>query len=241
MTETLTVVEPPMAARNHIALHLAHRWFAFFEAPGGDLDAHLEMFHPQVRLSSNRGNHVFARDHASLIDWFAAIPDAVSSHHIVHSNYSTANNGDGLLNMVVAYQAPGNPGMHGSIISYETRVEFASGTARFSSLDKTPILPNKRLEYETSWSNNRVLSWVHAELGGITESSGQLRAVLGNDVQQVSAQSNAPEGQGAYSAIVTSIGGNPVDVRAVHLEFTDNVRAIMPTAMKVVRLAGKGR
>jgi hypothetical protein len=143
LTYTPVIAEPLIAVRNHVALHLTHRWFAFFEAPGGNLDAHLMMFHPQVRLSGNRGTHLFARDHASLVAWFASIPDAISSHHIVHSNYSTADNGDGLLNLVVAYQAPGDPDMHGSIISYETRIEYASGTPRFTSLDKTPILPNK--------------------------------------------------------------------------------------------------
>lgn len=237
MTETPVSAEPQIAARGHVALHLAHRWFAFFEAPGGDLDAHLMMFHPQVRLSGNRGSHLFARDHASLVEWFSAIPDAVSSHHIVHSSYSTADNGDGLLNLVVAYQAPGNPDMHGSIISYETRIEYASGTPRFSSLDKTPILPNKRLDYETSWSVNRVLSWVHAELGGITESDGQLRAALGNDVRQVCAQATAAEGSDGYSAIVTAVGGHPMGVRGVRLEFADDVRTIMPAVTKIELLA----
>jgi hypothetical protein len=60
-TATLTVAD-----RHHIALHLAHRWFAFLEAPGGDLDAHLLMFHPEVRLSAHRGTHLFARDRRSL-------------------------------------------------------------------------------------------------------------------------------------------------------------------------------
>jgi hypothetical protein len=133
-----------MTGRHHVALHLAHRWFAFLEAPGGELDAHLKMFHPQVQLSGHRGNHLFARDHESLVAWFAAVPDVISSHHIVHSNFSTAENGDGLLSMVVAYQAPDQLDMHGSIISYETRIEFAMGDPRFSAIDKTPILPKPR-------------------------------------------------------------------------------------------------
>ena len=233
MTGAHIVTQPPMTGRHHVALHLAHRWFAFLEAPGGELDAHLKMFHPQVQLSGHRGNHLFARDHESLVAWFAAVPDVISSHHIVHSNYSTAENGDGLLSMVVAYQAPGQLDMHGSIISYETRIEFAIGAPRFSALDKTPILPNRRLEYETSWSTNRVLAWVHAELGGITDSDGQLRGALGSDVRQVSAQVTAPEGSRAYEALVTGIGGNPTELRAVRLKLTDDVRATIPTVEKV--------
>ncbi|MGR3440440.1 hypothetical protein, partial [Salipiger abyssi] len=37
--------------RQHDALHLAHRWFAFFEAPDRALPPHLEIFAPQVRLT----------------------------------------------------------------------------------------------------------------------------------------------------------------------------------------------
>lgn len=93
----------------------------------------------------------------------AAVPDVISSHHIIHSNYSTAENGDGLLSMVVAYQAPGQLDIHGSIISYETRIEFANGapgSVRPTRLRFFPI----GVECETSWSTNRVLAWVHARM-----------------------------------------------------------------------------
>ncbi len=33
-----------LATRRHVALHLAHRWFAFLEAPGGDLETRLKIF-----------------------------------------------------------------------------------------------------------------------------------------------------------------------------------------------------
>lgn len=181
--------------RYHIALHVAHRWFAFLEAPGGNLEAHLAMFHPQVRLSGRRGGHLFASDHQSLVAWFDAVPDEVSSHHIVHSSYSIADNGDGLLSMVVAYQAKGELGVHGSIISYETRIEFAPGAPRFIALDKTPILSNTRAEYETSWSTNRALALIHAELGGIGSADSRLCAALGDDVRLVFAKAAAPERQ----------------------------------------------
>jgi hypothetical protein len=220
----------------HIALHLAHRWFSFLEAPGGDLEAHLTIFHPQVRLSGRRGGHLFASDHESLVAWFAAVPNEVSSHHIVHSNYSTADNGDGLLSMVVAYQAQGDLDAHGSIISYETRIEFAPGAPRFIALDKTPILPNVRSEYETSWSTNRVLALVHAELGGITVSDGRLRAELGDDVRQVIAHAVAPEGSRNYEALVTSTGPEPLGTRAVRLKITDDVRATLPTIERIETL-----
>lgn len=234
MSQAPVTAKVPMLSRQHVALHLAHRWFAFLEAPGGDLDTHLAMFHPQVRLSGNRGNHLFARDHESLKAWFAAVPDAISSHHIVHSSYSTADDGDGLLNMVVAYQSPGDAGMHGSIISYRTRIEFAADAARFTALDKTPILPDTRLDYETSWSTNRVLALVHAELGGITGSDGQLHAALGNNVRQVFAHVSAPEASCVYEALVTSSGGDPAEIRMLRLKLTDDGKASMPSVVQIV-------
>lgn len=233
MTDAHIAAVPAIADRHHVALHLAHRWFAFLEAPGGDLDAHLTMFNPQVILSGHGGRHLFARDHESLTAWFASIPDAISSHHIIHSNYLTADGGNGLLNMVVAYQSPGDPGIHGSIISYETRIEFTPDGARFIALDKTPILGNTRLDYETSWSTNRVLARVYAELGGITESNGQLRTAFGKDVRQVHAQTTAPEGSHTYQALVTAIGGNPVGIRIVRLNLADDGKAPMPTIKQI--------
>lgn len=96
---------PAPAERHHVALHLAHRWFAWLEAPGGDLDTHLKMFDPSVRLSGSRGGHVFATDHRSLVAWFATIPDAVSSHHIVHTAYAdTGISGDPLETPVFRLQ-----------------------------------------------------------------------------------------------------------------------------------------
>ena len=35
MTGRSNAAAPSMSDRHHIALHLARRWFAFFEAPGG--------------------------------------------------------------------------------------------------------------------------------------------------------------------------------------------------------------
>lgn len=221
--------EAPVAKRQHVALHLAHRWFAFLEASGGDLDSHLDMFHPQVCLSGHRMKHLFASDHESLRAWFAAVPDQLSSHHIIHSDYATAENGDGLLNMVVAYQTPGHSGIQGSIISYETQIEFAVGAPRFIALDKTPILPNRRPDYETSWATNRVLAWVHAELGGILQSDGYLREALGDDVRQISAHVAAAEGSTAYEALVTGITDELTEIRSVSLKFSDDLWAPIPT------------
>lgn len=239
MTEAQIDTKASALRRQHIALHLAHRWFAFLEAPGSDLDVHLTIFHPQVLLSGNRGGHLFARDHESLKAWFAAVPNGVSSHHIVHSNYSTADDGDGLLNMVVAYQSPSNSGMHGSIISYQTRIEFASGSARFTALDKTPILSDTKSEYHTSWSTNRVLARVHAELGGITKSDGKLLAVLGSGSTQVSAYVTATEGSPAYEALVTCAGGDKADISAVCLKLKDDGKEPMPTIEQIEVLALK--
>ncbi|MFJ5483687.1 hypothetical protein [Pectobacterium actinidiae] len=221
-------------SRHHIALHLAHRWFAFLEAPVGNLDTHLEIFHKQVRLSGHRGRHLFARDHESLKAWFAAVPDVISSHHIVHSSYVSADDGDGLLSMVVAYQAPAGSQVHGSIISYETRIVFApDGTAQFIALDKTPILVNTRPDYETSWAKNRVLARVHAELAGITSSDDQLRAALGKDVRQVAVHAAAPEASRIYKALVTCNSGDPAASRAVHLTLNDDGVASLPVVEQI--------
>jgi hypothetical protein len=225
-----------MIRRHHLALHLAHRWFAFLEAPGGDLASHLAIFHPQVRLSGHHRSHLFAVDHKSLVDWFAAIPDTISAHHIIHSNYATADNGDGLLNMVVAYQAPGDPVTQGSIISYETRVEFAADGARFVALDKTPILANKRPGYETSWAANRVLARVHAELGGVVTSDLQLASIFGSDVQQIGVQASAAEGSLAYGALVTGISASSSSLYVLRLELVDDLLAPLPSVLKVEAL-----
>lgn len=236
----MSAIKPsaPMLRQYNVALHLAHRWFAYLEAPGGDLDTHLTMFHPQVQLSGHRGSHLFAHDHESLKAWFAAVPDEVSSHHIVHSTYSTANDdsGDGLLNMVVAYQAPAKSGVHGSIISYQTRIEFIPGGARFIALDKTPILPNTKPDYETSWASNRALALVHAALGGITVPDGKLRAALGDDVRQIFVHTTAPEGSKAYEALVTCLSGDPAATQVTRLKLTDNGKETMPTVKQIEAL-----
>jgi hypothetical protein len=226
----------PALNRRHIALHLAHRWFAFLEAPGGDLDAHLEMFHPEVRLSGHRGAHVFARDRPSLTDWFGSIPEGVSSHHIVHSTYTDTDRDGGMLDMVVAYQAPGDKGVHGSIISYQTRVEFMRDRAWFVSLDKTPTLANTRPRYETSWAANRVLARVHADLGGITGPDRPIRAALEGDIVQVVAHATAPEGTADYEAVITGIaaaGGMCV----LRVSFEDDAVFSLPVVTHVTTLA----
>lgn len=235
MSQASIRVNAPMLSQHHAALHLAHRWFAFLEAPEGDLDTHLQMFHPQVLLSGSRGIHLFAHDHESLKAWFAAVPDEMSSHHIVHSTYLTANDdsGEGLLNMVVAYQARDDSGVHGSIISYQTRIEFTADGARFITLDKTPILPNTKIEYETSWSTNRVLALVHATLSGITESGGKLQAALGDDVHQVFVHATAPEASSVYEALVTCSSGNPTATQVVLLKLMDDGKATMPTIEQI--------
>ncbi len=222
----------PMPSRHHVALHLAHRWFAFLEAAGGDLATHLAIFNPQVRLTGSLARHLFANDHASLKAWFAAVPDEVSSHHILHSTYSTTNegrvDGHGLLDMVIAYQSPAGSSMHGSIISYQTRVEFTPEGARFIALDKTPILGNTRADYQTSWATNRVLALVHAALGGIKGSDGRLSTALGDNVHHVAACATALEASSRYDAVVTCSGGNPAEIRVLHLMLKDDGKSGMP-------------
>jgi hypothetical protein len=225
----------PAPDRRHIALYLAHRWFAFLEAPGGELDAHLEMFHPEVRLSGHRGAHVFARDRRSLADWFSSIPKGISSHHILHSTYVDTDRNSGVLDMVVAYQAPGDKEVHGSIISYQTRVEFMRDRAWFVSLDKTPTLANTRSRYETSWAANRVLARVHADLGGITGPDCPIRVALEDDVVQVVAHATAPEGAVDYEAIITGIVAAG-EIRVLRVSFEDDVGSALPMVKHVTAL-----
>jgi len=82
-----------------------------------------------------------------------------------------------------------------------------------------------------------VLSRVHAELGGIAKSDGQLSAALGSDVRQLHVQAVAPEGSRAYTAIVTGVGGAPFSIRTVHLKLTDDVKAPMPTIERLMLLS----
>lgn len=222
-----------MSLRHHMALHLAHRWFAFLEAVGGNLDAHLEIFHPDVQLSGRRGGHVFANGRESLVRWFASIPEEVSSHHIVHSSFVEVGGGVGQLSMVVAYQAPAPDGMHGSIISYQTRVEFSPKGARFLSLDKTPVLPNTRHGYQTSWAVNRVLARLHAELASPDPVDSRLRQALGTAISEVNVVVVAPEGARDYQAVVTVVGIEPNGVRVVTLALSDDVKSSMPTITHV--------
>jgi len=114
-----------IAQCRHVTVHLAHRWFAFFEASGGDMEAHLTIFHPQAGLSGHLGQHLFAKDHQTLVAWFTAVPDTINSHYILRSVYQDMADKGGWLAFLVAYQAPADKGVPGSIISYETQVEFA--------------------------------------------------------------------------------------------------------------------
>lgn len=216
----------PLSSRHHAALHLAHRWFAFLEASGGDLQQHLTIFHPNVRLSGHRQRHVFATDHASLAAWFASIPDEVSSHHIVHSDFTELGNDQAVLHMVVAYQSPQGGGVHGSIISYQTRVEFAGDGPRFVALDKTPILANTRSVYEPSWATNRVLALVHASLAGIAGASATLRDALG-PMSLVAAHVTAPEGAAAYEGVLTAMATDG-RARAWRIALQDDGRPPFP-------------
>ena len=72
----MSAIKPsaPMLRQYHVALHLAHRWFAYLEAPGGDLDTHLTMFHPQVQLSGHRGSHTALKTARCMTTTTAAKP-----------------------------------------------------------------------------------------------------------------------------------------------------------------------
>ncbi|TCM12714.1 hypothetical protein EDF56_1183 [Novosphingobium sp. PhB165] len=220
-------------SRHHISLHLAHRWFAFFEAPGGDLEAHLAIFHPQICLSGHRGQRVFAQDHLTLRAWFAAISDEVSSHHIVHSVYEDIAPNIGRLAFLVGYQVPGQDGgVRGSIISYETRIDFGS-EPRFLALAKTPTIPNTRPVFEPSWASNRVLARLHGELGGLGDDGDlnghALRSAMGENVHALSVLTSARDGSRSYEALASWIGGAPAAPSSLRLAVRDDVREPLPT------------
>jgi len=99
----------------------------------------------------------------------------------------------------------------------------------FIALDKTPILSNRRSSYETSWSTNRVLARVHAELGGLTGASDSVRRAFENEVHQLSARVAASEGSSAYDAVVSAIIGDPALIRVLKLRLIDDVAQSMPS------------
>lgn len=219
--------------RHHAARHLGHRWFAFLEAPGGDLQAHLAIFHPQVRLTGQRGSLVFATDHGSLVSWFASIPDETSSHHILHSDYRDVDDDQGIFRMVVAYQTPGPDGVRGSVISYETVIDVSSEAPRFIALDKTPILPNTRAIYEPSWAVNRVLALVYASLSGLDGSSTDLRAAFSDDVHHVNALVSAEENARDYAASLVWSGKDNGQSGSLRLRFEDDGHAPFPELAEI--------
>lgn len=221
--------------QQHDALHLAHRWFAFFEAPGRALEPHLEIFSHEVRLSGHQGRHVFADDRQSLADWFDTVPDERSAHHILHATFEPAPPGQSLLNMLVAYQAERSEGVRGAIIRYETHLSHDREGARFRALDKTPILPDTRAAFEPSWAANRVLALVHATQAGHSRGDPRLRAVLSPGTSPVQVRADAAEGSTRYQAMLNARAPGTSAGRTVLLDLEDGAGATVPRLRSLVR------
>ncbi|WP_335948198.1 hypothetical protein [Salipiger bermudensis] len=219
----------------HDALHLAHRWFAFFEAPGSPLETHLEIFDPQVRLSGQQGRRLFADDRDSLAAWFATVRGERSSHHILHAAFETAPQGTSRLNMLVAYQAMRPEGVQGAIIRYETELSHGPDGARFHSLDKTPILPDTQAHFAPSWAANRVLALAHAALAELPESDARLREALGASTSQLQVQANVPEGSLHYHALLSAAGTEAAGGCHLLLDLEDDVSAPLPALSRIVQ------
>ena len=219
----------------HDALHLAYRWFAFFEAPGSALAPHLEIFDPQVRLSGHQGRHLFADDRDSLAAWFATVPGERSSHHILHAAFEPAPQGTLRLNMLVAYQAMRPTGIQGAIIRYETELSHGPDGARFLSLDKTPILPDTQAHFAPSWAANRVLALAHAALAELPESDARLREALGASTSQLQVQANVPEGSLRYHALLSAAGTEAAGGCHLLLDLEDDDSALLPALSRIIQ------
>ncbi|OCX65693.1 hypothetical protein BFP70_08745 [Thioclava sp. SK-1] len=218
----------------HDALHLAYRWFAFFEAPGSALAPHLEIFDPQVSLSGHQGRHLFADDRDSLATWFATVPGERSAHHILHATFEPAPRGQSRLNMLVAYQAVRPTGVQGAIIRYETELSHRPEGARFLSLDKTPILPDTQAIFAPSWAANRVLALAHAALAELLESDARLREALGAATSQLQVQANVPEGSPKYRALLSATDTSAAGGLSLFLDLEDDVSQPLPAVSSII-------
>ncbi len=105
-----------------------------------------------------------------------------------------------------------------------------------SSATSHGILPNTRPGCAPSWAANGVLARVHAKLAGITDSDGQLRAALRDEVRQVLAQVSTPEGSTNYETLVTSIGADGLAPTALRPRLTDDGKASLPTVERTTPL-----
>lgn len=219
----------------HDALHLAHRWFAFFEAQGSALEPHLRIFDPQVRLSGHRGHHLFADDRDSLAAWFATVPGERSAHHILHATFAPAPQGQSRLNMLVAYQAMRPEGVQGAIIRYETELSHGPEGARFLTLDKTPILPDTQAIFAPSWAANRVLALAHAALAELPGSDARLREALGTATSQLQVQANVPEGSPTYRALLSAADTAAAGSLSLFLDLEDDAAQPLPAAASIIR------
>lgn len=220
---------------SHAALSLAHRWFAFLESPAGNLGEHLDLFEDNVQLTGRRGEVHFAHGHQELAQWFRAVPDEVSSHRILHSNWTERTGVEGTLDFLVAYETPTADGsVGGSIISYQTVVSFADEIPRFAALDKTPILPNTKRVYAPTWAEHRVSGFVHALLGKqLTHAeAGDALRDFTTGASRVDVWAPVPERSPTYDAFLT-IGTADGNFHSAAWRFQDDGDTAFPTPMQI--------
>lgn len=226
-----------VSARRYAALALAHRWFAFLETEWGDLPGHLEMFDSSVTLSGRRGTVAFARDRNELVSWFAAVPDATSSHHLLHSVWTDGGPDAGSLSFVVAYQAPkGDLPAAGSIIHYTTSVAFRNGAARFVALDKTPVLSDTDPVYQPSWAAHRAQAYLYTLLASPDLDPDAAQAVGHPDDATIRAWSAGTMGPAGSYAVTIAVQERDSEPRVARWHFDDSRDALLPTPVSTPHL-----
>lgn len=149
----------------HAIRDIAHRWFAFFEGKTEDIDHHLALFTPDVRLV-HAGTHLLADGRDALGQWLRQVPEEQDSHVITDLGWQMLDANSAKVEMAVSYQvlqADGQVG--GAVIHYRTEVVFNEQCeAAFRYLQKSPVAPNPDRRFRDSFAANR-LGATFARLG----------------------------------------------------------------------------
>ncbi|MDR6438720.1 hypothetical protein J2790_003887 [Paenarthrobacter nicotinovorans] len=193
------------------------------------------MFANDVQLTGRRGSIRFARGSKELEQWFRDVPDEFSSHRIIHSSWKAGDGHNGKLDFIVAYQSPAQDGtVSGSIISYETIISFADDRPRFLSLDKTPILPNPRMQYSPTWAEHRVLGFVHAVLGRqiACQSAAEALSTGASANSRVDVWAPVPELSSEIDAFLT-IGTPEGNLLGAEWRFQDDGDSDFPAPLRI--------
>ncbi|KQR74425.1 hypothetical protein ASF98_21910 [Arthrobacter sp. Leaf337] len=200
---------------------------------------HLDLFENNIQLTGRLGEVQFAHGHLELAQWFRTVPDEVSSHRILHSNWTERTGAEGTLDFLVAYQTPTADGSAGgSVISYQTTVSFADEIPRFVALDKTPILPNTKRVYAPTWAEHRVSGFMHALLGTQLTHAEAADALcdITDGVSKVDVWAPVPERSPVYDAFLT-IGTADGNFHTAAWRFHDDGDTAFPAPLQIAPLS----